>query len=201
MRHAQHMVTPVLLNAAAVASRDDGGGGGNWESVAVSAAAEPGKAARSRTLPKRLAHSGWFYVRESEEAKMVEVAPLPAGEANERGDRWGSVFVDGKAGPDGAQGAEIRLCAVDDATFCMYGSNARQSDMRPDEKNLDVDPGERGGLWGGPPPPWRRVDTRAPLGSAANPRPFRYADLDEYVNETMPVSLAKLKEQVAVWGM
>ena len=80
--------------------RDDGG----WEGVSISAS---GDIAPQR-LPKRLAHSGWYYVAGSEEADLREVAPFPAGEQNEFGDRWNAVFVDGKVGPDDARGAAIR---------------------------------------------------------------------------------------------
>ena len=140
------------------------------------------------------------YVPPSEEAPLREVAQFPAGEQNEFGDRWSSVYVDGKVGPDGVDGAGIRLCSHEDGSFCMFGRNARKSGMDSEDPNLD-EGSDIGGMWGGPPPPWTRVDTRAPLGSASNPRPFRYADLPAYVNETMPVSLDMLHRQVKVHGM
>ena len=91
------------------------------------------------------------------------------------------MYVDGKVGPDDAGGAAIRLCAAEDAAFCMFGGNARKSDMGGS------------GVWSGP--PFLRIDTRAPLGSAANPSPFRYASLPTYESETMPVSLDELQRQ------
>ena len=192
MRHSHHLVTPVAVNAEEIVH-------GSRHGVEVSATGEQLGQKNSDRIPKRLAHSGWYYVEGSEEAELREIAPFPAGERNEFGDRWNSVYVDGKVGPDDAGGAAIRLCAAEDAAFCMFGGNARKSDMGPDEPNLDDVSGDRaaggggGGVWGGP--PFLRVDTRAPLGSAANPSPFRYTSLPTYESETMPVSLDELQRQ------
>ena len=179
-RHSHHLVAPVSARAGAILaspSRE-----ARWSEVRaadaapIAAADAEAEAAATAAAPKRLAHIGWWYVRDDETARLREVAPFPAGgEAAP----WNAAYIDGG-------GTEIRWCASEAAPHCLFGDGARHSAMPRHAENLDTGARRKRNVWGTGGPAWIPADPA---------RMFRHADLAGYESETMPVPLEELRRQ------
>ena len=118
--HSTHMVLPVHI----------GGPGESWNPSRDRRVRGKGNTRLPAGVsPRRLAHQGWFQVRDTPRTRAMDEGALPAGSDNAAGDDWLGLYINGrtpKKKKGGTGDVAMRHCIASLAVYCMYGENARR---------------------------------------------------------------------------